>query len=97
MDIVSVDVEDLLENYNTDVVVIRFGNKEHHEPYLELVIDKTVAKDGRIKYVIKEASPTGEINFNLASPFVWGMSLKEIQENYAKTIGLSDAMMEELK
>lgn len=88
MGVVNIDLETLLGDYNNaEKLVIRFGNQNHLEPYMELVLEKSIIKDGRIKYVIKEPSNTGEINRNFASPVLEGATLEAIRQNYVK-IGL---------
>jgi len=87
MSVVNIDLERLLEDYHGDTIVVRFGNNNHIEPYMELILDKSIIKDGRIRYVIKELSNTGEINREFATPIIEGVSLEGVRQNYVN-IGL---------
>jgi hypothetical protein len=80
--VVNIDIETLLKDYHADCLVVTFGNQNHEEKYLELMVEKSVVADQRIFYRVKEPSEAGEINHTFATPVYAGSSLEEIRQNY---------------
>ncbi len=80
----KIDIEDLLSLAGADTMVVCFGNRNKDDPYLELVLNDSLSKDGRVRYAIKEPSPTGEIVSNMASPLFAGACIKDIEANRQK-------------
>jgi hypothetical protein len=82
MTVTYINVERLLEDYNAEDLIICYGNQNKEEPYLEIKINKNVAKSKHINYSVKDISNTGEVTYNNVALVGNDISQQDIINNY---------------